>query len=64
MCGERRAPVGPGGPQYGHIDTTRNQAAPEVELALIAIDFRGPRRVHGLAGVGADGVRTERMTRH
>lgn len=37
--GKRRAPVGRGGPQYGHVDTTRNRAAPEVELALIEIDF-------------------------
>jgi len=31
------------GPEYGHVDTTRNQRAPEVELALIAIDFSGRR---------------------
>ncbi|AWU98424.1 hypothetical protein DM992_01740 [Burkholderia sp. JP2-270] len=40
-CGERQAPAGPGGPQHGHVDTTRNRAAPKVELALIAIDFMG-----------------------
>ncbi|AZQ49894.1 hypothetical protein D5R55_02075 [Burkholderia cenocepacia] len=38
---ERRASVGPGAPEYGHVDTTRNRAAPKVELALIAIDFSG-----------------------
>ncbi|CAM2166512.1 hypothetical protein BO443_150086 [Burkholderia orbicola] len=34
----------PGRPAYGHVDTTRNRAAPEVELALIAIDFMGRGR--------------------
>ncbi|RQS27959.1 hypothetical protein DIE03_19840 [Burkholderia sp. Bp8992] len=37
-------------PEYGHVDTTRNRAAPEVELALIAIDFIGRRGLFTASG--------------
>ncbi|POZ83934.1 hypothetical protein C3743_28245 [Burkholderia contaminans] len=54
--GERRRRVGRGGPQDGHVDTTRNRAAPEVELALIESDFMGGCRRHT-----ADGIVTGRL---
>ncbi|RQU41701.1 hypothetical protein DF141_29710 [Burkholderia cenocepacia] len=50
-----RALTGLGGPQYGHVDTTRNRAAPEVELALIALDFSGLK-----AAMQCDGNRCAR----
>ncbi|RQZ24830.1 hypothetical protein DIE14_19435 [Burkholderia sp. Bp9017] len=40
-AGHQRARAGP---ECGHVDTTRNRAAPEVELALIAVDSRGGGR--------------------
>ncbi|RQV71715.1 hypothetical protein DF160_33365 [Burkholderia anthina] len=47
-----RALAGLDGPQYGHVDTTRNRAAPEVELALIAIDFSGLKAAIQRDGMG------------
>ncbi|PRE09647.1 hypothetical protein C6Q05_14330 [Burkholderia multivorans] len=47
--GQRSRPAAAG---IRHVDTTRNWAAPKVELALIAIDFNGKkqrRRIRAVA---------------
>ncbi|PRF68219.1 hypothetical protein C6Q09_18385 [Burkholderia multivorans] len=49
--GQRSRPAAAG---IRHVDTTRNWAAPKVELALIAIDFNGWPAAGGNCAVPAN----------